>query len=139
MKDRMFPIMGGEDIPWSVIGPHEEQAKRNHCQSLEQLARRGGLSPGEAVAVIEGFSWRMIPLEGPETRGRLRQLVLRQQSVIVGREDVGLVQGEDSVSICFRCSGPEAARNLYDRIETASKSGRLLVELRNPLVEDPKS
>jgi len=56
--ERMFPIMGervGErlaPIPWSVIAPHEAQARRNHDQSLERLAERGGLDPTEAIAVL---------------------------------------------------------------------------------------
>jgi hypothetical protein len=41
-------------IPWSLIEPHERQAERNQSQTLKRLAERGGLSPCEAVAVIEG-------------------------------------------------------------------------------------
>ena len=36
-----------------MIAPHEAQAQHNHKQSLERLAQRGGLSPDEALAVIE--------------------------------------------------------------------------------------
>ena len=43
--ERLFPIMGGPAIPWSMIRPHERQAERNHSQSLERLAQRGGLDP----------------------------------------------------------------------------------------------
>jgi hypothetical protein len=53
----LFPIQGGPAIPWSVIAPHELQAQRNHDQSLQRLAERGGLSPCEAVAVLEGRAW----------------------------------------------------------------------------------
>lgn len=39
-------------IPWKMIEPHREQAKRNHDQTLERLAERGGLDPAELVAVL---------------------------------------------------------------------------------------
>lgn len=66
MADRpVFPIMQGKyikGIPWSMIASKEVQARRNHSmQNLEGLARRGGLSPCEAVAVLEGRSWRHDP------------------------------------------------------------------------------
>lgn len=41
-----------EYIPWEILEPHEAQAYSNHGQSLEQLARRGGLSWREIYAVI---------------------------------------------------------------------------------------
>jgi hypothetical protein len=49
-----------ETIPWSMIAHAEEQAFKNHSQSLTTLNRRGGLSPSEAVAVIKGLPWRSI-------------------------------------------------------------------------------
>lgn len=49
------------EIPWELIAFHEAQARRNHRQSLEQLAYRGGLSPCEAIAVIEDRPWRSMP------------------------------------------------------------------------------
>lgn len=65
---RRFPIMrmhtGGtlpeqvDSIPWELIAPHEAQAQRNHCQTLQRLAERGGLAPCEAVAVIEDADYR---------------------------------------------------------------------------------
>ena len=56
--ERQFPLLVGEDvrfrsIPWGLIAPHEKRARNNHGQSLEILARRGGLSIDEALAVIE--------------------------------------------------------------------------------------
>ena len=56
----MMPIQdprGVEDIPWGVIAPHEAQAQRNHGQSLERLAERGGLGVCEAVAILEDRPW----------------------------------------------------------------------------------
>ncbi len=65
VDEPIFPIMQGKyikAIPWGMIAPKEIQAKRNHDgQSLEKLARRHGLSPCEAIAVLEGRSWRHDP------------------------------------------------------------------------------
>lgn len=44
-------------IPWSMLAPHEKQALRNHDQTLAGLASRGGLSPCEALAVLEDRPW----------------------------------------------------------------------------------
>lgn len=60
LKDRRFRIMGGSSIPWRMIAPHETQALANHDQTLEQLHGRGGLSPKEAVAVLEGKPYRTV-------------------------------------------------------------------------------
>jgi len=54
----MFPIMYGlvnrqrGEIPWRLIESHERQALRNHNQTLERLAERGGLDPHEALCVL---------------------------------------------------------------------------------------
>lgn len=64
---RRFPIMGRDrdrpikSIPWAMIAPHEAQAIRNHSQSLERLAQRGGLDVFEAVWVLEGKGWNADP------------------------------------------------------------------------------
>ncbi len=58
--DRMFPVQYGPSIPWTLIAPHESQAKANHSQSLEQLAARGGISSCEAVAILEDRPWRQM-------------------------------------------------------------------------------
>lgn len=60
---RMFPIMSGPAIPWAVIAPCEKQADRNHGQTLERLAERGGLCPSEAVAVLDSRKWCPMDLE----------------------------------------------------------------------------
>lgn len=65
MNERRFPILRSStdkrlnpdypsSVPWSVVAPHERQALRNHGgQSLETLARRGGLSYLEMMCVLE--------------------------------------------------------------------------------------
>lgn len=58
---RLFPIRGGPAIAWYLMTPHERQAQRNHDQTLRRLAERGGLSPCEAVAVLEDRDWRSMP------------------------------------------------------------------------------
>jgi len=40
------------NVPWSLVEPHENQARRNHSQTLTRLAERGGLSPQELIAVL---------------------------------------------------------------------------------------
>ena len=58
MAEHMFPLLGSRSIPWRLLAPHHDQAQKNHGQTLEQLAARGGLSPAEALAVIESRRWR---------------------------------------------------------------------------------
>lgn len=83
--ERMFPILMSSSvracdeikhIPWSVLEPFAGNAMKNHGQTLERLAQRGGLSAREAVAVIEG---RSIGTVGSITHAaaqlRLRELV----------------------------------------------------------------
>jgi len=73
LSGRPFPINLGDQrsiwpefpdsIPWEVIAPHERQANINHGQPLETLARLGGLSPYELLAVLlDQPFWRcMLP------------------------------------------------------------------------------
>lgn len=42
-------------VKWSELS--EEQAQKNHAQSLTRLAERGGLSPSEIVGNVEGIGW----------------------------------------------------------------------------------
>ena len=68
--------LGMLPIPWVVIGPHEEQAMKNHDQTLLQLARRGGLSVSEAVAVLEDRPWcAMIEIQAIQ---RLTELISKK-------------------------------------------------------------
>lgn len=72
MKARGFPIMKpygidtkGRAVPthieWTALS--EQWAGRNHGQSLDELARRGGLDPTEAAAIIECRRWRPMLIE----------------------------------------------------------------------------
>lgn len=69
--NKWFPVMGTEPHPHSVIArelssydcpsfvpmrlmqAHALQAQRNHYQSIETLAERGGCSPAELCAILE--------------------------------------------------------------------------------------
>lgn len=83
LGNRTFPIQtcgiagAPRHIPWDVIAPHEAQAVLNHGgQTLERLAERCGLSPCEAVAVLEDRRWhRMDPVESVR---RLIELVTQK-------------------------------------------------------------
>ena len=73
-----FPIMGGPSIPWRMIAPHDGQAKINHDQTLERLAERGGLSPEEAIAVLDDLKyrasmWSVEPNAGAGARAELER------------------------------------------------------------------
>ena len=41
-------------VPWEFVEPAREQAMRNHDQTLERLAERGGLAPGELRCALDG-------------------------------------------------------------------------------------
>lgn len=62
MSTRTFPVLLSwevrEDllgagmpryVPWSFVEPHRQRAMKNHNQTLERLAERGGLSPYELL------------------------------------------------------------------------------------------
>ncbi len=79
--DRQFPIMDGKQrayIPWSVIAPHEAQARQNHGQSLSRLAERGGLCWSEAWGVLTGVPWSRLP-RGQEDRCKAAVLAICQK------------------------------------------------------------
>jgi hypothetical protein len=53
MGEKRFPIQGGPSVPWRMIEPYRDMADCNHGQTLERLAQRGGLGPGELRAIVE--------------------------------------------------------------------------------------
>ena len=44
-------------VDFRTVEPYEAQAQRNHGQTLQRLSDRGGLSPEELIAVMEGRSY----------------------------------------------------------------------------------
>lgn len=57
---RLFPVMSKlrQAVPWALVEPWRDAAVRNHGQTLERLAERGGLSARELWAVAHGKSLR---------------------------------------------------------------------------------
>lgn len=80
MSERKFPVIGTnpqEYIPWGILAPHEKWALRNHAQTLEQLAKRGGLDWNEIISILEDKPWRSTPLLPPE---KAKKIVLEYVS-----------------------------------------------------------
>lgn len=91
---RMFPVLWGQrsreekalweklgcpkEVPWHILAPHEAQAHKNHSQSLETLARRGGLSPSEMLAILEDRRFRDPYIPDTEAIPRINSLVLME-------------------------------------------------------------
>lgn len=62
---KQFPIRLDDvvkSVPFAIMEPHQAQAIANHGRTLDQLAERGGLTPEEAVAIIENRPWERMPL-----------------------------------------------------------------------------
>jgi hypothetical protein len=57
---KTFPLLGGGGvgIDWQLVQEHAGQARTNHGQTLEELARRGGLSWCELYAVLHDRRWQ---------------------------------------------------------------------------------
>lgn len=67
----MFPVNGSQSrlprevraawprsIPWSIVESWRAAAERNHGQTLERLAERGGLAPNELYLAAHGLDLR---------------------------------------------------------------------------------
>lgn len=53
-----MPIMSSKylrSMPMVMLS--EKQAMKNHGQTLERLAERGGICPSEALSIIDGLHW----------------------------------------------------------------------------------
>ena len=58
--EKRFPVLRDEKIksvPWDIIEPHRQSAMKNHGQTLERLAERGGLSLAELIVVMTDRGW----------------------------------------------------------------------------------
>jgi hypothetical protein len=69
---RRFPILGAKaivSIPWPMIAACQRRALANHAQTLERLAERGGLSPQEALWVLDDQEWTVYH---PDHKARVR-------------------------------------------------------------------
>lgn len=57
MRETM-PIMSSKHLksmPMAMLD--NNQAQKNHGQTLDRLAERGGLAPSEALAIMDGVHW----------------------------------------------------------------------------------
>lgn len=59
---RRFPVLKQgtraempKSIPWIFIEQFRDQAFKNHGQTLERLAERGGLAPEEIYRIAHGY------------------------------------------------------------------------------------
>lgn len=66
-------------VAWSIVEPHEPQAIKNHDQTLERLAERGGLSPTELYAVLHDQKWDA--LAGFDWAAWIRELAAREDTL----------------------------------------------------------
>jgi len=92
MQTKMFPILGNYvkegEVPWDFVAPHEAQAKRNHDQSLERLAERGGLSWLELYAVLTGRRfWDIRSLSAEQAKIAVYALLMRYKQQKAGTDD----------------------------------------------------
>jgi hypothetical protein len=58
-----MPVMRGvniKQISMKLLQPYEEQALRNHSQSLQRLAERGGMNACEILGIIRGLRWSQL-------------------------------------------------------------------------------
>lgn len=63
LDTRKFPIMGHSEIksvPWWLAETAQGQLYRNHRQSVERLAQRGGLDIFELAGALTGRKWSQL-------------------------------------------------------------------------------
>ena len=74
MKERIdvLPLA----IECEIIERHAAQCQKNHMQSPQRLAERGGLAVDELAAVLDDRGWRSMPL-AEAVRAVLNREVLR--------------------------------------------------------------
>lgn len=83
MSEKKFPILGtNKSIDWNLIAPHEKQAMENHCgQTLEQLARRHGLSWYELLCVLLDKPFTEVEYDKEKNYKELCQMALVSEEV----------------------------------------------------------
>lgn len=88
MSEKKFPILGtNESIDWNLIAPHEKQAMENHWgQTLEQLARRHGLSWYELLCVLLDKPFTEVEYDKEKNYKELCQRALVSEEVKQYRE-----------------------------------------------------
>lgn len=94
-------------VPWELMAAHELQAQHNHGQSIGHLAARGGVSPSEAVAILENRSWH--PMSEKDAVDRLRTIVARYD-------------------VCASCSHPDF--EVHVAVNRLEDNGRFNADVR---------
>jgi len=77
LDTKPFPIMGNDKIksvPWWLVETARGQLQRNHGQTIELLAKRGGLDVLELAGALTGRKW-----------GQLRDLNETQALAVINR------------------------------------------------------
>lgn len=113
--ERLFPILPSHrheklhrelgvprSVPWSLLAPHEAQARRNHSQSLTRLAERGGLSLCEIIAVLEDRDWHS--MDEAAAFARLRER-LRIENVEREGRDASVEREALAALVAFKTGG----------------------------------
>lgn len=131
-NSQMFPIIGGPAIPWRVIAPCERQAQQNHSQSFQRLAERGGLSPCEAVAVLESRRWH--PMDKQQALNRLAEIVKERdtQPIIdqLRQQVEGLTRERDHLEAFIeRDAGQTPEWSKLDRLQLTAERDTLRAQL----------
>ena len=60
----VMPVMSSKylkQMPMAMLSPFERQAQRNHGQSLDRLAARGGLCPSEVLSILHNLQKKIVP------------------------------------------------------------------------------
>lgn len=119
----MFPIQDAPDVPWSMMEPARGQVMRNHGQTLERLAERGGLGCYEAVCALESKRLFRNGYDCKDTaffRARLAELVEADQTVRIAALEAENAELRADV---------ERLRSQLRKSVPAEEHGRLLLEL----------
>jgi hypothetical protein len=103
------------DVPWDLIAKHERQCVLNHGQSVETLASRGGLSPHEAVAVIQGKYLRYAV--NMNTEFAIQYL----QRLVFLEEYRRMI-----VQYSYKCRDPESGARRYEVLLSDGHEGELV-------------
>jgi hypothetical protein len=94
MKERAFPVLLDHDfrartarslreagsyfscvgVPRAMLDEHVQQCYLNHGTSLDRLARRGGLTADECLAILEDRAWA--PIGEADAHKRLVRAIL---------------------------------------------------------------
>jgi hypothetical protein len=78
MPREFMPIMHSsaiQQLPMSLFANCETRAEKNHRQTLETLARRGGLDVHEAMCILLDQSWGTVTLTSEECEAKLLEMV----------------------------------------------------------------